>query len=295
MFYVLRLIIITALFVYGWAVAAGSPPDHEYPLIENVVLEAMPDIPMRQPRASKRKHRSPFIVPISPPNFGHTDELMEKSAAHPDLVRSSWPSPTQFSIPSFTVGDDLPAFDDSLFPSMKAARPVRLWASEIRPSATQLVNSSDVPSLATSKPVSVVGPNLKSLSERITLHNLGVAAIEDQLRARDSWKLKDLESVLAELQSLDESKQLWMMYWRLLDAKQRWHIGTPVTFSNCIDLLQQRVFETRVAISVNRFAVTSLSDVEATARLKRIERQLASMSNSVTSSTRQSQVFKSSD
>ena len=76
-----------------------------------------------------------------------------------------------------------------------------------------------------------------------------------------------------------------MMYWKLLDARQKWRAGKPATLSRCIELFEQRVFETQVTVAINRFAVTSLSERAATDRLKVLADELESLSNLETTSS----------
>lgn len=256
--------IVIAFVAFGWVTAA---PVQEYASTEAaVVLEAMPEIPSRlAPRHRSQRYRTPFVIPISSADWGTIQGPPARRVKLP-LVRttpatSSEPDPLNL-LPSF--------------PHPVETQDVYAWMSTRGLSAARVLSLSWATPTSPAKSISVsaVGPNLTGLAERVALHNLGVSAIEDQLRARDTWKLSDLESLLAQLRSQHESRRLWMLYWQLLDTKQQWRVGSPVAYTKCIDLLRQRLFETRVAMDINPFSVTTAGKRQATQRLEEISRQL---------------------
>ena len=226
----------------------------------------------------RSSHRTPFIVPISPPNFGGTPTLPTKTDERESaFARNKWDIDDNVAFASPVVPQPeliaLPA------PSEVALSDYQRWVSQIElKSETEIIAHVDDgntdtygPTDTQSKVVSnVASPNATVLGERITVHNLNVAAIEDQLRLRDEWTLEEIESAYEQVLAVEENRQLWTMYFDLLVPRKQRILGAPTSLSKCKELLRQRVFETQVALEINRFAVSKLDLAVARARLEEI-------------------------
>jgi hypothetical protein len=145
----------------------------------------------------------------------------------------------------------------------------------------------DVPAAATSnsvatvadvhEPVSVLPPvqiNLQLLSQRIAAHNLSIRAIEEQLLASDSWSLDGLELVRAQLGELMQRREVWQLYWEILDSGQRLTLNEPVSLDQLLELFQQRLFETQVSYEYDPRTTAQRGSANALARLRDIAEEV---------------------
>ena len=126
-------------------------------------------------------------------------------------------------------------------------------------------------------PKSRAAVNLKLLSQRIDAHNLSVAAIEDELRSREQWDLRGIETTISEIENVMFGRELWSMYWELLDPRGQRRIGSVASLSPSLGKLRQRIFETQVAADVDPRLVSHLSKNEAKSRLSAIDRQVSGL------------------
>lgn len=219
------------------------------------------------------KHRTPFIVPISPPQFGATPSLPAKASAETHLSRNEWlvVRNATFETPA------VPEQNLYVFPTSEAVKlESHPWASHVQwnPQSDAVAESEKPKNNTQSKVVGISRPNATVLNDRITVHNLNVAAMEDQLRIRESWTLEEIESAYDQLTSIEENRRIWSMYFDLLEPRSQRRIGSPMSLSKCKELLRQRVFETQVTLEINRFAVTKLDSEAARSRLEELSNLL---------------------
>lgn len=127
--------------------------------------------------------------------------------------------------------------------------------------------------------VSLNGPNLRVLAERITLHNLSIAALEERLQETDFWTLKDLKQAVEEVEALYRSQQVWSLYYGLLRPTERRHVGIPRRFSKSTELMLQRIFETNVALQVQPLAVAAVTPELAAKELNELSDRLLELRN----------------
>jgi len=225
---------------------------------------------------TKSKHRTPFIVPISPPRFGRTTSLPAKSSDGIQFARSEWRRRTDPEFEQSLIVHQANQDLATLPASTNVKLPDRPWASRIQltQETSSIADTKKLPRHTQSKVVGITSPNTTALSERITVHNLNVAAMEDQLRQRDSWTLEEVESAFEQLTSIEENRRIWLMYFDLLEPRKQRRIGSPASLSKCEELLRQRIFETLVALEINQFAVTKLDVEVARSRLNELIEQL---------------------
>ena len=151
------------------------------------------------------RHRTPFIVPISPPQFGMTPELPTRlRASLANSSRNEWQvaRKTEFENPQIPQSvKPLPPSPDSVEIATQN------WPSQLQwqPQRNVVAAIEDKPE---SKAVGINRPNTSALNDRITVHNLNVAAIEDQLRLRDTWTLEDIETTYDQLTSIEDNLSL---------------------------------------------------------------------------------------
>ena len=260
MFSVLRLIIIivTALIVFGWAVVAADAQAAARPPDSDVVLKAMPDTSFRKTTRRSAKYRTPFIIPISPPDFGTQPGPPHVPSEHGHVVRPVAMLDHRYEPVDLPVVQE-PREEARVDIVRFLSRPVA-WASRVvSPRSTH------------SKVVSVAAPNILLLKQRIAAHNLNVAATVDQLNSQDAWTLDELRFTMNQLQAQHSARQLLQMYWQLLDSRDQWRVGRLTSLAKSIELLRQRLFETGVTLDINLRAVTSLDRKAAESQLRALE------------------------
>ena len=265
MFGVLKVIIIvvTALVVFGWTMVAADPVATQ----TEIVLEAMPEIPSQARKKQKpvRPYRTPFIVPISPPAFGKPWTMPPATASHNSVQRPDDPLATHH----FTT-IELPDFTPAL-----ATRGQSRNLDTHQPWASHIVDRSPP-----SRTVSVVRPNSKLLAQRVATHNLSLKALRDHLKNREAWTLEDLDAVLRQLHGLQQTEQLLHLYWRLLEPREQWRVGSIQSLGETIELFRQRLFEVQVALDVRPISVTSLDEQQASNLLTKLQDRLSELAAS---------------
>lgn len=239
-------------------------------------LEEAATVALGNQTAARGKYRTPFIIPISNPYFGNPpgpvpkstnslDALTSLPLEHEDVSLAPLPGNYVTGTSRVNLRDTVPS--EQLHATYRPIKAARL--------TTAFERADHRPK---SKVVSVVRPNFEVIRERVALHNLTVAAIRDQLANQEEWSISDLDSLSTQLGSIRQAAQLRDLYVALLTDRQKQRIVTELGLSQCLEKLKQRLFETRVALEVNRFAVTTLELPEAHELLDRISDRLERIS-----------------
>ena len=293
MFNILRFIIIvtTALVVFCWGVTAGQSTapgsDVSWHEVKDIRVESMPVIPDRvsskrggnkrgDAKTTKFKKNKRFAVSpkTSRPDFGPLPPLRWKART----LRPVAPArpQTRRDLPKRTldarglVDAELPHTSETMdmLKSLRSFDPAAAVEIAVR---VRVAKSRTVPTKSKSVSIRPAEVNYDRLRQKITEHNLSVGAVEDQLNSRDQWDLESLESIVSQIKSIQRRQKTWQLYWRIVDAQRKRELRNVASLEASFEKLQQRIFETTVAVDVDIRSVSDRSYGETKARLAELD------------------------
>ena len=256
-------IIAAALIVFGWGVSAGQTQQQPTPSnLPNVRLQAMPDVDANFSHSAYQ--RTPNL---SKPDFG-------------DVPSVAWlrPSTTRIaSRPSYSHSDQIEwqsISATSLESSYSPFAEHTVWLADRPAPPAKAIVQADHRFSSHQVTIERTSVNLGLLRKRITNHNLTLDTVADQLQQQEHWQLAQIESVVAQLQLLIEDQQLWLMYWNLLSPERRRIAGAVSPTKPVLELLRQRIFETRVSADIDVQAVSALNLTDTKLRLTSLNQKV---------------------
>ncbi len=270
-------VVVIALPLFGSLNVIADEPAISWEDVRGIRLEEFPEVPGANGRETGPDlHRFSISPTASLPDFGAMPELptLAPIVLQPiqrvpveSIVRRS------IDVPSFASQSDQQPF------TSRVAKVVSPNGFQRSPAAVlqivEIVARKENPP-ATSKPVVLeekVALDHARLARRIEAYNYSVAGIENQLNSREQWSLEALESVVSQMEDVQDDRDLWSLYWNVLDRRRQRRLGEIRGIESAVEKLSQRIFETRVALDVDPQSVSRQRPSQAEKRLRELESQ----------------------
>lgn len=270
---IFRIATCTALLLISPTTFDAFGQELSWKDVLGVRLESVPDLPPGS--VGHARQQTWFMTVATKPDFGRPPRRSTPSlklewavarprpgtwaSLDPQQVDRLLPNLEQFAVETSFIE----TIDEEL---LSAAPPSTIVVSQ----ASGAVDRG-VPSKPVSLPVTL---NYRALAERISSYNLSVAGIEDRLNSQEDWDLRSLETIVQQIDEVYRSRELWAMYWHVLGPTQQRQMGSVSRITSILEMVQQRIFETRVAVDIDPDRVSHLSARRIRARLAELDKKV---------------------